>query len=356
VAEHKIVSMQESTAGAVAQFLDQEECECLKSIKLISYLCGALQRYVEEGVVLNPKVLLCDSIDKFSKALPGGRYIIVDQGDYSADSGKQILKQCATLARAGWVIFVERNQAGTSIKFGVLSFLASPTSVDLKDMVALGLDASLGAPEFAALVEKIDPKTVLVTGSKGSTLKIAFSTTRAVEGDVSALSQFSKACTSATAVEGFPEYLGLFLPKALNESHGSILVCRTAGPITKVRGMKDAVVLTPPLDLGSAFADYKNTNSAESILELQRSEALAIGMFQSDGIVVFDDEGKITAYRVFFREVASSKSVGEQKKPKVAPVGGARRRAYEGLKQLVGTELNSVLFRSQDGLTEVEGA
>ncbi len=48
---------------------------------------------------------------------------------------------------------------------------------------------------------------------------------------------------------------------------------------------------------------------------------------------------------MFFRAIATE---GEGA---VQIVGGARRRAFEGLKGLVGNQLSSILFRSQDGQT-----
>jgi hypothetical protein len=359
--EHSAVSMQESTTGAVTQFLEQEGLECLPSIKLLSFLAGALQRYEEEGVVLNPRVLLCNDISMFSRSMPGGRFLLVGQLAFSTDSGKQILKQCATLARAGWTVFVERDRKGTAARFGVLSFLASPTSVELREMVTLGHDSSIGAPEMAVLIEQIDPKTILLSGSRGNTLRIAFSTTRLVKDDAKELKQFCDLCCSNGTSAEFTLFFNSLLGRSLNESHGTILVCQSSGPITKVEGMNDAVVLNPPLDLGDAFMAYKTHGSADSILELQRSEALLLGMLQSDGIVVFDDRGAVTAYRVFFRDARTAAhlkvNVNKPKHlPKTSvPVGGARRRAFEGLKGLVGSELQGILFRSQDGVTEFKG-
>lgn len=346
--EHKTVSMQESTTGAVSQFLDYEGCECLQSIKLLAFLSGALQRYEEEGVVLNPKLVLCNSIADFAKALPGGKFIVIGEDSYSGESGKKILKQCANLAAAGWVIFVERREDGSNVKFGVLSFLESPTSLDLREMVSLSAQ-----PGFVVVIEKIDPKTVLMTGARGNTLRIAFSTTRTADEEGLALQKFSIACTSNTTTDGFSVYFRNLLNKSLNMSHGSILVCRQANDINKVRGMNDAVKITPPLNLHAAFNSYRTINSSESILELQRSEALLVGMMQSDGIVVFDEEGQVTAYRVFYKEVAKKRG---EKDAKTTPVGGARRRAFEGVKSLVGSELKCALFRSQDGLTVYQGA
>ena len=358
MAEHKVVSIQESTTGAVTAFLEQENCDCLQSIRLLSFLAGALQRYEEEGVVLKPKVLLCNDIDAFYRSLPGGRVMVVGQSEFNSDVGKQILKQCATLARAGWTVFVERRAEGTQIRFGVLSFLASPMSVELREMVALTRDPALGDPDLAILAEQIDPKTVLFSGSRGNTLRIVFSTTRPSGDGTGEIEKFSSLCCSTDCSAEFKHFFRSLLGRALNESHGTILVCRSPEPVTKVKGMNDAVVLSPSLNLKDAFLAYRSSNSADSLLELQRSEALLVGMLQSDGIVVFDNRGAVTAYRVFFQgRKTAQPPKGEQKKRRKStpPAGGARRRAFEGLKPLIGSELQGILFRSQDGVTEFEG-
>jgi hypothetical protein len=65
-------------------------------------------------------------------------------------------------------------------------------------------------------------------------------------------------------------------------------------------------------------------------------------------MIVFDTMGRITSYRVFYQP--------QNEEPAIqSVVGGARRRAYEGVKTLVGRPLMSVLFRSQDGLTLFHG-
>lgn len=347
--------MQEMTTGAVTDFLDREGCECLNSVKLLAFLAGALQRYEEEGVVLNPKVVLCSSAERFIRALPGGRYVQVGQDSFNVDSGKQVLKQCANLSVDGWSILIERNSSGSKIRYGVISYLKSPTSLNLADMVSIDPASSSGESDFAILVERIDPKTVLLSGARGNRLRVAFSTTRIIDQESASIDRFSKLCSKNADKNDFASYLSRTLFRILNDSHGTILVCQTGGrPITKIKGMKDAIVLSPPLDLFSVYSAYRSTGSADSILELQRTEALVGGIIRSDGIVVFDDFGRVTAYRVFFQERA--KATGLRGTPKSAPIGGARRRAFEGLKALVGSELACSLFRSQDGLTVFQGA
>jgi hypothetical protein len=210
------------------------------------------------------------------------------------------------------------------------------------------IDSDHQPPAFnAILVERADPKTILMTGARGNSLRVAFSTTRvaAVEGE--AVAQFAHACAGACEVEGFEGYFVSVLNRALGESHGTI---------TSVPGMTDAIKLLPPVDLPTAFGVYRTADSAESILELQRSENLLTALLQSDGIVVFDAKGRAAAYRVFYKPPSASSAEGEAIAPAAPPVvGGARRRAFEGVRSYVGNHLKAALFRSQDGHTEYQG-
>lgn len=357
MADHSTISIQESTAGGVTQFLELEGCECIQSIKLLSFLSGALQRYEEEGVLLNPKLLLCSSIEKFCATLPGGRFIVVGRSPYTSETGKNVLKQCATLAKSGWHVFVERSADGNETRFGVFSYLESPTSLSLKEILEIGSEDLSIDNEFSVSIEQLDPKTILMTGSKGNSLTIAFSTTRIASEGKEALKEFACMCVAGCNESDSELYFHTLLTRCLNESHGTILACLPTGSITEVAGMQDAVVIDPPLDLLTAFTNYKTSNSADAILELQRCEALLTGMLQSDGIVIFDDQGRVSAYRVFYREPAPSNTgdAPASTQGKKKPIGGARRRAFEGVKALVGATLKGALFRSQDGLTEFHG-
>ena len=137
------------------------------------------------------------------------------------------------------------------------------------------------------------------------------------------------------------------IEEALTLSHGTILICGHDLDLAAVREMQDAVLVSPLLDFQSAFLEFQTANTAGSILALQRCEELLHGFLRCDGMIAFDTSGRITAYRVFFRPVAASSET--------QVTGGARRRAFEGVKSLVGNQLLSALFRSQDGLTLEHG-
>jgi hypothetical protein len=136
--------------------------------------------------------------------------------------------------------------------------------------------------------------------------------------------------------------LGRLLESALVVSHGTILLCTKEVDVSLIPELKDSTLLYPFLDFHLAFNEFKMTGTAGSILMLQRCEDLLHGFLRCDGMIVFDTLGHVTAYRVFFQAAQGHQPVAEV-------VGGARRRAFEGVKALVGHHLVCTLFRSQDG-------
>lgn len=361
------VSIHRTTTGGVSDFLDDEQFECIASMKLLSFLAGALLRYEEEGVELSPQVVLCQSIETISQSFPGGKFYVIGSGDFSAELGKRVLKECAALARNGWVVFVERVNA-TKVRYGVFSYLASPTSLSLRDMI--GVDDQT----FAVLIERTDRSNVRLSGSKGNVLDVAFSTAREeTTSDDDAIAKFARSAAPA-ATGATLRYMTGLISRLLAESHGTILACAD-GPILSVPGMTDAVSLEPPIEVISVFEDFHTTGTADALMELQRMESLLSGLMQSDGIVVFNPLGEVSAYRVFYRpppeKVTARQGVGRREWLKIlswgarrrqkveAPspakpasvTGGARRRAFQGVSALVGSGLKGALFRSQDGLT-----
>jgi len=155
VPENVQVSMQGPTAGAIQGFLELEKCECFKVLKTLSFMAGELIRYEEENILLEPKVLIGSSIDEFISTIPGGRAINIGYTQFDDSLGKIVLKQCAPLARESWSIFIERSTAGDMARFGVLSYLDSPTSLTLREMVTIAQEFA-DTNKFLILSEKID--------------------------------------------------------------------------------------------------------------------------------------------------------------------------------------------------------
>jgi hypothetical protein len=308
---------------------------------LLGFLAGELLNYKEEGVELTPSIVLCDSLRGFLEVFPGPVSHTIGTAPMEHSSGPRILKDCGPLSSRNWFIFIECAD-NVHANYGVFTYFRLPTAIPLPEGITINPD------QFCILVRRIGPNTIEMRGAKGSILTMIFSTTRESSTAEAPIGEFAVACCAKIMndVSGgeFKTYFARVLDASLTSSHGTILVCAEDLDLPTIPEMQDAVPVLPMLDFHAAFAEYQTAGSAGSILNLQRCEELLQGLLRCDGLVVFDTIGRVTAYRVFFRP--TSKPGGEQ-----AVVGGARLRAYEGLKPLVGKQLVSVLFRSQDGLT-----
>lgn len=342
MAHEEVVSIQQSAKGAIAEFLEREGSESLPEIKLLCFLCGALQRYEEEGELLEPRVLLTRSIDDFVKMVPGSVQISIGEVKFDERCGKKILKQCATLAQCGWHVFGEPN--GDTIRFGVFSMKESPTSLNLQEMLEL---EETGGLACSLLIEKVHAKEMIIRSSSGNSLKIAFSTSQEASYNLSAIEIFARACTEKLGDEKFDKFFHRMVMRCLSSCHGTILVCVSDETDLSSIGLEDGIVISDEIRVQPSFAAYDNSDSADAILELQRIEGLLGGFLGSDGVVIFSNSGGLIGYRAFFKQPEGSTTSSSDE-----VVGGARRRAYEGLKGFVGSGIEAVLFRSQDGVLE----
>jgi hypothetical protein len=341
------VSFRDQATGKINDLLIDEDKACAQTQNLLSYLAGVLLNYQDEGIEFLPSIVLCDSIQKALQAFPGAITHYVGEAALEPESGRKILKDCAPLSNTNWFIFIERIEDG-KVKYGVFTYLRLPTAISLQEGI------TIGAAVFCVLIRKVSPTTVEIRGSKGSVLSLIFSTVRGSGTESTEIASFAAHCCSTipTAQVGdiFKTYFVRLLEESLSASHGTMLICAKDLDLPNISGISDSVLVQPMLDLYAAFADYHATNTAESILTLQRCEELLRGFLRCDGIVVFDSASRVIAYRAFYRPT------GESADNSRGVIGGARRRAFEGIKSLVGNGIASVLFRSQDGLTLHHGS
>ncbi len=199
---------------------------------------------------------------------------------------------------------------------------------------------------FCVLVRRTSPSTIEIRGSKGNSLSLIFSTVREQPIQSDPISAFAiDCCLDLGNADDFRIYFQRLLEQALTRSHGTILATTRSNNLRGISELKDAIPVVPKLDIYAAFMGYREIGSAESIVTLQNRESLLTGLLHCDGIVMFNTQGCVIAYRVFYRP-------GSQDPVRAEPLaGGTRRRAFEGAKTLVGSSLVSMLFRSQDGLT-----
>jgi hypothetical protein len=352
MSSQKTVTFRSQTQGTIADFIEDEGLICQASQGILSLLAGELLRYRDEGVELSPTILYCAEAESVLKSFPGSVRYQIGTDQLSPNSMKRILKDCAPLATDSWCIFIERVSS-SDLVYGVFDYPALPTALPIDD--AIQNEQGI----FCLLLRKTSPTTIEMKGSKGNAVSLVFSTTReeaSTLGDPT--SEFSAVCCSGLTdandideLRHFEPYFSRLIRTALNQSHGALLACASGPVIETVAELQDGIPLAPKLDFFDAFRAYRQIGSASALLKLRSCESLLGGILQSDGITLFDPLGCVTAYRVFYRANGSQIATSSP-----APVGGARRRAFEGTKGLVGTHLLSVLFRSQDGLTLHEGS
>jgi hypothetical protein len=325
--------------------MQDEGLTCQASLNILSFLAGALLNYQEEGVNLSPHIVFCQGIDEVVRAFPGSVKHVIGEVPLSPESAKRILKDCAPLAIRNWCLYLERPNS-TALRYGVFSYIKLPTTLPLEQAV------SVLEGVFCILLRKKSPSVIEMCGSSGHTLSLTFSTVREEDEPSNPVAQFAKDCCrdlEGARTSGFEDYFCDFLEHALAESHGTILVCALPQQLGSIQDFKPGTLLQPTLDLAVAFSEWREANSAKSILNLQSCEELLKGFIDCDGIVAFDTSTKALAYRVMYRPSKPATDSETQ------AVGGARRRAFEGIRTLVGGQLVSALFRSQDGFTEHAG-
>ena len=346
------VSIQQQTKGAVNEFLEQENSASLPGIKLLCFLCGALTRYEEEGVPLDPKVIFCPSIKGFVRSVPGGQFVKIGETKFDDRTGKKVLKECAPVARQGWHIYVQSDE--DQIEYGVFSLRENPVSLPLRDILELE-NASLGqGARRSILVERVHAKEVVLRSSSGATLTVAFSTSQETPFDPAAVAAFAKKVTAKSNDQEYSEYYERMLSRILARCHGTIMICIDDPSKLAEIGLKDGNLLANPISIYPAYKELGASSSADAVMELVRLEALLEGFVNSDGLVALDTAGAIVGYRLFYREQTGADAAPEA--ANVPPIGGARRRAFEGVKTRLGEGISGVLFRSQDGAVEFEGA
>jgi hypothetical protein len=321
------LTFRNQTTGSINDLLQDENLQCVQSQNLLTYLVGALVNYKEEGVDLSPSILFCESVDRVFEAIPGVVRYQIGEASLSPEAGPQILKDCAPLAGRHWLVFIERKNPD-QMAYGVFSYPVLPTALPLNEAITISESG------FTVLIRTISPNTVEIVGARGSRLVVVFSTIREHTGPATdPVGGFVASCcrdiAETPSTEGFTRYFTQLVERALTTSHGTMLVCTDKiAELLAAPQFRDARAVEPSLDLVDAFAEYQRSPSAEAIVRLQSYEELLIGLFRSDGIVVFSTSGAVLAYRLFFRLPEEVPSSG------TTIVGGTRRRAFEGLKAL----------------------
>ena len=297
----------------------------------------SLARYTEEGVRLIPQVYVTDNIAALTSMLPDGERLKI--GDSTADARgiKDALKKTAPLATDGWSIYL---QDSNGIEFGVFRGSGNPLSVAIDDILLIGT-----RPLLVVKIFNVAEACVEIRANNGEYHHVFLDHRKDdsppplqyLEKLVSAVVKNSP----ADSREALASFLKKLLFTALRESHGCLIAVTNMKKIPEFLA-NDGVLLDTPIDF-SEFVRQLKKNEIDSTV-LTNKGSLLKGMLNSDGIILFDDKGKLLAYNCFVKVKQDS-----------GVVGGARRRAFAAMQGKVGSGLAAAFMQSQDGWTEFKG-
>lgn len=299
-------------------------------------LIVTISKYHEEGLKLFPEVYLCDNVSDVLKLIPDHGILPIGKTAIAEDAIRKILKKCAPLAIGGWCIYIEGDHR--DLKFGLFRGPQNPISIPNDETLL-----STGATVKVVKVFQISDDCVEIKSYVGGLHRIYFSHRQDTSpSPMHYLGNLVDAiCTKSPPA--IKESLATFLKKALKDalllSHGSIVaVCRTA-KIPKI--FSDGIHLSSPINFAQQVADI--LQGQIPFISLVSEISLLAGMLNSDGIVVFSNDGKLLAYNCFI-------SLPHRKSN--SPLGGARKRAFDALCDKLGKGLYAVFIQSQDGWTD----
>jgi len=291
-----------------------------------------------------PPVFICNSISELIQSAGVGEYVPLSSVVRLDTAGPTILKTAAPLCKDNWRIYVERSQNGETCQFGVFCGSGDPSSLMIDEVVLEGFSEGLPIIRIAQTsTNKVEVRT-----NAGSVIEFRFNDDADVnqlngKAEIFELSR-SIAKNVESHVELFSEFVNRLLTLAIKNSHGTLIAVVPENAHDLPGALKDVVLLQTKVNLYERFRLHLDEGkTAISVSRLQAAAELISGFISSDGITIFNSAGCVLGYRAFI--------YGDAAAPQSS--GGARSRAYVAMTTLVGQELETAFFRSQDGRTEL---
>jgi len=343
MAIEKSISFRSSLVSNILDLTGNVDWQCARTAQLIAGVVSQLAVYTEEGVAMTPSVFICSSVSRLVQLAGIGEYIPLS-GDVPLESAApKLLKAAAPLCSGNWRIYIERADNGITCKYGVFCGSSDPSSLTIDEVVLDEYDEKFPVIRITqSATNKVEVRT-----SAGDGIEFRFNN----DQDVAELKahEHIKLLSGAISKNSGPlgglfvGYIDRILSVAIKDCHGTLIAVVPAETGGLPESLSDIVQINPPFHLYDRFQKHIDEGkTADSVSRLQAASELVSGFISSDGITVFNDAGYILGYRAFIHSDNGGKPIS----------GGARSRAYEAMKALVGKDLTAVFFRSQDGRTD----
>lgn len=339
----KSISFRTSLVSNALDLTQKMGWQCARTPQLIAGIVSQLAVYTEEGVAMTPSVFICNSAERLVQLAGVGEFIPLSGEVELESAGPKLLKTAAPLCSGNWRIYVERLANGERCRYGVFCGSSDPSSLTIDEVL---LDEYEEGFPVIRITQSATNKVEVRTNA-GDGIEFRFNN----DPDVGELKTHQHIKLLAGAItknsgplnDKFFGYIDRILSTAVKNSHGTLIAVIPAKEGTLPEKLSDIVALDQPLPLYERFRMHiEEGKTAASVSRLQAASELVSGFVGSDGITVFNDAGSVLGYRAFVHSDTGGKPA----------TGGARTRAYEAMKALVGTDISAAFFRSQDGRTE----
>lgn len=337
------VTIRKQLMGELVDFSKSSQLGDLAEIELLAKLVVLLSQYEEEGVALRPEVYLCSNVHDLLKLVTNSAVVEIGKAATAPEAAREALKRCAPLCIGGWNMFVQASKS--SFCYGVFRESLSPLAISVDQTI---FESGSLPPDLKVIkLQQIAKNCVSLRNHCGDWHNIFLTDARDDSASPDEYFANLTSCVCKTADIEISESLQSFLKKSLREavswSHGTLIAVANGDELPAF--LTDCVILLPPIDLANAVALARE--NAFELLTLSSYAALIKGMISCDGITIFSNSGKVLAYCGFIKPPAENAT---------ARVGGARTRAFDALCSHLGTGLDAVLVRSQDGWTQFRKA
>ena len=323
----------------VKEFCQESQLEFLSNALNLVEIVVMLAHYREEGVSLFPKIYLTNDKHILKLMLPDGEVLKIGSAAPDITGIKSAVKKCAPLATNDWLIYIDTS-SHNALDFGVFKGSGNPISVLVDDVLM-----TESANFIVVKASQVADDCVEIRSNRGG-LHFIFLNHR-MEDSPPPLQYMGQLINSITekiseeVKEPTVSFLNRLFASALRESHGCIIAVTNMSKPPKFLS-DDGVILDEPIDFANLVFNLKKERIAPSHLESKGY--LLKGMLNSDGIILFDNNGRLLGYNCFVK-VSNKDNI----------IGGARKRAFANLKTKIGRGLLAAFMLSQDGWTDFEG-
>jgi len=305
-------------------------------------IINMISDYHEEGKALFPEVIIINK-KSLLETVPDLK-IEIGSIEASPNAFKKIIKYCAPLCTSEWVIYISTE--GGNLTYGLTCAEITETTASLYNQTMIERGSEGFEAYSVAYLRNIGTKTVELIGMRARVL-ISLSLNDPAEISLNEVNSLAQAiCTNVNeSIRTVSiNYFTKILSEGLKDGHGNLIgvVDDDVNAINNLKNeLSEGIYLPSPIDIIDLLRAFESEKSGENSVALRHHASVIKSMFNSDGLTVFTNSGKLIGYHIIVRkDYLTPEQKGEIN-------GGARTHTYFNIKESQLFQFG--LMKSQDG-------